>query len=231
MAMSCSVCTTNACKIMWLIFVIIGMLLLIYAMAEMNRTHQRMQSNNKHASWKCLLGFFNGRNYMMRGWWRSAPQIHFLLRRLGAVPSHCCWPISRNSDLLYIKGEEYQPPNNNTDTVECFLGDAWQMVGSSTNKLTAVGFDHANKKTSTFNSANFSLVGSNATGDNMFDRNKKSWLLFITSIVCVCQFKNIINSCLPKGMVHAWVGRKLLKSNVLRVLLVVPKMWLEAYVT
>jgi hypothetical protein len=37
------------------------------------------------------------------------------------------------------------------------------MVGSL-NKLKAAGFDHANKKASTFNAAKFSLVGNNTTG-------------------------------------------------------------------
>jgi hypothetical protein len=61
----------------------------------------------------------------------------------------------------------------NTDTVEWFFGDAQQMVGSSTNKLTAAGLDCANKKASTFNAARFSLVANDATADNMFGRNKK----------------------------------------------------------
>ena len=47
------------------------------------------------------------------------------------------------------------------------------MVGGSTNKLTAAGFDHADKKASTFSSAKFSLVGNNSTGDNIFGRNKR----------------------------------------------------------
>jgi hypothetical protein len=42
----------------------------------------------------------------------------------------------------------------NTNTVEWFFGDDWQMVGGSTNKLTAAGFDHANKKASPFNAKN-----------------------------------------------------------------------------
>ena len=47
------------------------------------------------------------------------------------------------------------------------------MVGGSTNKLTAAGFDRADKKESTFNAAKFSLVGNNSTGDNIFGRNKR----------------------------------------------------------
>ncbi len=50
----------------------------------------------------------------------------------------------------------------NTDTVEWFFGDARQMVGGSTNKLTVAGFERASKKASTFNAAKFSLVGNNA---------------------------------------------------------------------
>jgi hypothetical protein len=34
----------------------------------------------------------------------------------------------------------------NTDTIECRFGDARQMVGGSTNKLTAASFDNADKK-------------------------------------------------------------------------------------
>jgi hypothetical protein len=58
-----------------------------------------------------------------------------------------------------IKGESISPWTMNTDTVECF-GDARQMCGGSTNKLTAAGFDRADKA-STFNAAKFYLVGNN----------------------------------------------------------------------
>ncbi len=62
----------------------------------------------------------------------------------------------------------------NTDTVKDFFGDARQMVGGSTNKLTAAGFDRADKKVSTFNAAKFVLlVGNNSTGGNMFGSNKR----------------------------------------------------------
>ncbi len=47
------------------------------------------------------------------------------------------------------------------------------MDGGSTNKLTAAGFDRADKKASTFNAAKFSLVSNNSTGDNIFGRNKR----------------------------------------------------------
>ena len=72
-----------------------------------------------------------------------------------------------------IKGESISPWTMNTDTVECFFGDARQMVGGSTNKLTAAGFNRADKKASKFNAAKFSLVGNNSTGDNIFGRNKR----------------------------------------------------------
>ena len=72
-----------------------------------------------------------------------------------------------------IKGENINPWTMNTDTVQWFFGDAGQMVGGNTNKLTAAGFDRADKKASTFNAAKFSLVGNNSTGDNIFGRNKR----------------------------------------------------------
>ena len=50
-----------------------------------------------------------------------------------------------------IKGESISPPTMITDTVEWFFGDTRQMVGGSTNKLTAAGFSRADKKASTFN--------------------------------------------------------------------------------
>jgi hypothetical protein len=71
------------------------------------------------------------------------------------------------------KGQSISPQTMHTDTVECFFGDARQMVGGSTNKLMAAGFDQADKKASTFNAVKFSLVGNNSKGVNMFDRNKK----------------------------------------------------------
>ena len=72
-----------------------------------------------------------------------------------------------------MKGESISPRTMNTDTVEWFFGDACQMVGGSSNKLTAAGFDRADKKASTFNYAKFSLVGNNSTGHNVFGRNKR----------------------------------------------------------
>jgi hypothetical protein len=84
-----------------------------------------------------------------------------------------------------IKGKSISPRTMNTDTVECFFGDARQMVGGSTNKLTAAGFDCADKKASTFNAANFSLAGNNLTGDNGI-KDSRLLLLVITIIKFVC---------------------------------------------
>ena len=56
----------------------------------------------------------------------------------------------------------------NTDTVEWHFGNARQMVGGSTNTLTAAGFDNADKKASTFNAANMTIVGNNSLGEIFF---------------------------------------------------------------
>ena len=72
-----------------------------------------------------------------------------------------------------IKGKSISPWTMNTDTVEWFFGDARQMVGGSTKKLTSAGFDRADNKASAFNAAKFSLVGNNLTGDNIFGRIKR----------------------------------------------------------
>ncbi len=61
----------------------------------------------------------------------------------------------------------------NTNTVEWHFANAMQMVGGSTNKLTAAGFDNANKKASTFNTANMAIVGNNSSGVNIFDGKKQ----------------------------------------------------------
>jgi hypothetical protein len=72
-----------------------------------------------------------------------------------------------------MKSESISPRTLNTDTVEWVFGNARQMVGGSSNKLSAAGFDRADKKASTFNLAKFSLVGNNSTGHNVFGRNKR----------------------------------------------------------
>lgn len=71
------------------------------------------------------------------------------------------------------KGMSINPRAMNTDTVEWFFGDARQMVGGSTNKMTAAGMDRADKKANTFNAAKFRLVGNNSTGENYFGRQKR----------------------------------------------------------
>jgi hypothetical protein len=61
----------------------------------------------------------------------------------------------------------------NTDTVEWFFGNVRQMVGGSTNKMTARTFNRAEKQASTFNAAKFPLAGNNSTGANLFGRKKQ----------------------------------------------------------
>jgi hypothetical protein len=55
--------------------------------------------------------------------------------------------------------ESVKPQTMNIDTVEWFFGDARKMVGGSINKMTARTFNWADKQASTFNAANFALVG------------------------------------------------------------------------
>ena len=76
---------------------------------------------------------------------------------------------------IYCVGERVSmnPQAMNTDTVEWFFGDARQMVGGSTNKMTAAGMNRASKKVNTFNAAKFRLVGNNSTGENNFGRQKR----------------------------------------------------------
>ncbi len=68
------------------------------------------------------------------------------------------------------KGDSINPQTMNTDTVEWHFVDAWQMVRGSTNNLSAVAFDIADKNAGSFNAANFSLLGNNANGINAFSR-------------------------------------------------------------
>ena len=65
-------------------------------------------------------------------------------------------------------GKNINPQTMNTDTVEWHFGNARQMVGGSTNTLTAAGFDNADKKASTFNAANMTIVGNNSLGEFFF---------------------------------------------------------------
>jgi hypothetical protein len=89
-------------------------------------------------------------------------RVHTVLAHITVIQLYCV-----------MKGKSISPRWMNTDTMEWFFGDARQMVGGSTNKLTAAGFDRADKKASTFNAAKFYLVGNSSTGANMFGRNKK----------------------------------------------------------
>jgi hypothetical protein len=77
-------------------------------------------------------------------------------------------------DIFCAKnGENINPWTMNTNTVEWHFGNARQMVDGSTNKLTAAGFDNANKKASTFNAANMAIVGNISSGVNIFDSKKQ----------------------------------------------------------
>jgi hypothetical protein len=96
--------------------------------------------------------------------------------------THCSDCASRTSTALReikrsikpeCNGEKINPQTMNTNTVEWHFGNARQMVGRSTNKLTAAGFDNADKKTSTFNTANMAIVGNNSPGVNIFDSKKQ----------------------------------------------------------
>jgi hypothetical protein len=70
-------------------------------------------------------------------------------------------------------GKRINPRTINTDTIEWHFGNARQMVGGSTDKMTATSFDNADKKASTFNAANMAIVGSNLVGVNSFKSKKQ----------------------------------------------------------
>jgi hypothetical protein len=86
----------------------------------------------------------------------------FLLGRVTAIKIFCV----RNSKKI-------NPQTMNMDTVEWHFGNARQMVGRSTNKLTAASFDIADKKAGTFNMANMAIVGNNSLGANIFASKKQ----------------------------------------------------------
>jgi hypothetical protein len=86
---------------------------------------------------------------------------------------HYCLDYCPVHHCIVKKGESINPHTTNTDTVEWHFADAKQMVGRSTNKLTAAAFDIADKKASTFNATKFSLLGNNANGVNAFSRQKR----------------------------------------------------------
>ena len=71
------------------------------------------------------------------------------------------------------KGVSINPKSMNTDVVEWFFGDARQMVGGSTNKMTANQMNRAGKKANAFTAGKHNMVGNNATVDNHFGRNRK----------------------------------------------------------
>lgn len=71
------------------------------------------------------------------------------------------------------KGEKVRPSSTNTDPCEWFFGDARQMVGGSTNKLTCRGMEHAVKKSTAFNKAKYNLIGNNKTGKDHFGKRRK----------------------------------------------------------
>ena len=66
------------------------------------------------------------------------------------------------------------PKSLNTDVCEWFFGDGRQMVGGATNKLTAVGWNNADRKSGAFSAGRHGLVGNNASGENTFKRQKRS---------------------------------------------------------
>ena len=67
---------------------------------------------------------------------------------------------------MCVEGPEYQPTNDEHRHRVMIFGYVWHMVGGSTNKLTAAGFDQVDKMASTFNAAKFLLVLNNSTGAN-----------------------------------------------------------------
>ena len=85
-----------------------------------------------------------------------------LLAHAGAIQIHCI-----------EGGNSIRPRSLNTDVVEWFFGDARQSVGGSTNKLSALGMDHAGAKASAHNAGKHNLVGNNKTGGDHFGRNAR----------------------------------------------------------
>ena len=70
-------------------------------------------------------------------------------------------------------GQSINPRSMNTDVVEWFFGDGRQMVGGSTNKMTARQWNHAGFKAAAFNAGKHNLVGNNKTGQDIFGRQKR----------------------------------------------------------
>lgn len=82
-----------------------------------------------------------------------------ILGHVGAIQLYCV-----------EKGESINPRSMNTDWVEWFFGNCRQMVGGSHNKLTALGFNHGDRKDTAFNKAKAECVGNNRSAP--FNRKK-----------------------------------------------------------
>ncbi|KAL7527593.1 hypothetical protein ACHAXR_005041, partial [Thalassiosira sp. AJA248-18] len=64
------------------------------------------------------------------------------------------------------KREKINPRSLNTDVVEWFFGDVRQMVGGSTDKMTARGWNYGDYKARAYNAGMHNLHGNNKTGDD-----------------------------------------------------------------
>ena len=153
----------------------VQMVWLTFAMDKTDHTCRVMQLSSRLSFLKCLPGFQDGRFCTTRGWKRSTPlhKTFFANETWFCIKSLLLGHVTVIQLCCVMKGESISPQTMNTDTVEWFFGDARQMVGGSSNKLTAAGFDRADKKASTFNYDKFSLVDNNSTGHNVFGRNKR----------------------------------------------------------
>ena len=77
-------------------------------------------------------------------------------------------------ELYYIeRGEKINPWSLNTDVVEWYFGDGRQMVGGSTNNITARQQDHAGFNANACNTGKHNVVGNNKTGQDLFGRQKR----------------------------------------------------------
>ncbi len=119
------------------ICVSIGMVWLTFAMDETDLTCQEMQLRGSLYFSKRLPDFQYGRNCMTRGWKRST-QLHTTFLLWFCIKSLLLGHINVIQLYCVMKGESISLQTLNTDTVEWFFGDARQMVGGSSNKLTAV---------------------------------------------------------------------------------------------
>ncbi len=127
----------------------------------LNRQTQLLETLNLFSNWRIL------HEKMLSN--KRASEYIFLQTRLGFVSGH----VTAIKIFCVGNGKKINPRSMNTDTVEWHFGNARQMVGGSTNKLTAAGFDNADKKASTFNMANMAIVGNNSSGVNIFKSKKQ----------------------------------------------------------